>query len=204
MSIENAILGLLSWQALSGYDLKKMFEDSPTLYWSGNNNEVYRALLSLHRGELVTFEVQPQEHLPARKIYTISEKGRAALKAWVLSAPEPPERKQEFLIQLAWADSLGSGELDALLGEYEEEVQMQLLLSRARTREAAASGQVRRGEARRRFLDAALARSPREALLWGRIQDNWTAFYEQELAWVVRLRAELAAMGTGTDGAQSA
>lgn len=53
MTIEDAILGLLSWRALSGYNMKKLFEESPTLYWSGNNNEVYRALLSLHRAECV-------------------------------------------------------------------------------------------------------------------------------------------------------
>ncbi len=185
MTIEDAILGLLSWRALSGYDLKKLFEDSPSLYWSGNNNEVYRALLSLHRAGLVTFTVEPHEHLPARKIYQITAAGQDHLKAWVQSAPEPPQRKQLFLIQLAWADALSRAELDALLGQYEEEVQMQLLFSRAQARPAPQPAP------RARFLDPVLARSPREALLWERIQQNWTEFYEHELAWVHRLRADL-------------
>jgi PadR family transcriptional regulator, regulatory protein AphA len=188
MSIENAILGLLSWRPLSGYDLKKMFEDSAALYWSGNNNEIYRALVGLHRSECVTFEVQPQEHLPARKIYSITPKGREELRQWVQTAPEPPQRKQIFLIQLAWADSLSTADLDGLLAQYEEDVRLELMLNRARltspTEKTAA-------ENRARFLDAAQARSPREALLWSRIQQNWTVFYEHELAWVTGLRAEL-------------
>ena len=75
MNIENAILGLLSWKALSGYDLKKIFEDSVTLYWSGNNNEIYRSLLDLRDRGLVACEVQPQESLPARKVYSITPAG---------------------------------------------------------------------------------------------------------------------------------
>ena len=48
MSIEHAILGLLSWRPMSGYDLKKIFEEASILYWSGNNNEIYRTLVKLH------------------------------------------------------------------------------------------------------------------------------------------------------------
>jgi DNA-binding PadR family transcriptional regulator len=166
--------------------LKKLFEDSPALYWSGNNNEVYRALVSLHQAGLVSFEVQPQAHLPARKVYQATPAGRAHLRQCLLSAPEPPERKQAFLIQLAWADGLERAELDALLGQYEEEVQAQLMLHWARSRAALKA-------ARAHFLEPSQARSPREALLWARIQEHWNDFYERELAWVRDLRAELLA-----------
>ena len=44
MTLEYAILGLLSWKPFSGYDLKKIFSDSPIYYWSGNNNQIYRTL----------------------------------------------------------------------------------------------------------------------------------------------------------------
>ena len=43
MSIHHAILGLLSWKPHTGYDLKKVFEDSAFMHWSGNNNQIYRA-----------------------------------------------------------------------------------------------------------------------------------------------------------------
>ncbi len=47
MQIDYAILGLLSWKPLTGYDVKRVMQDSPFLYWSGNNNQIYKALTKL-------------------------------------------------------------------------------------------------------------------------------------------------------------
>ena len=188
MSIEHAILGLLSWRSISGYDLKKIFEEASILYWSGNNNEIYRTLVKLHEEGMVTREVQPQETLPARKVYTVTAEGRARLKSWVASTPEPPQLRHTFLIQLAWADALAPAELAALLAKYEDEVQTQWLMARAQPRPpktALVPG------ARTGFLDAQQARTPREGLLWLRIQEHEAAFYENELKWVRGLRKEL-------------
>ncbi len=191
MSIEYAILGLLSWRPLTGYDLKKVFEDSTALYWSGNNNEIYHALVRLHKEGWVTREIQPQENLPARKIYTISARGRSELNQWVRSNPEPPQLRHTFLIQLAWADDLIPRELDALLENYEEEILTQWLMCRAQARAEPEGGPPAKAP-RPAFLDAAQARTPREALLWGRIRQRWLAFYAEELTWVRALRNELA------------
>ena len=72
MSIKYAILGFLSWKSLSGYDLKKMFGNSVSFYWSGNNNQIYTTLDKLLKEKLVTMEIVPQESLPYKKIYTIT------------------------------------------------------------------------------------------------------------------------------------
>ena len=167
MTIENAILGLLSWRPLSGYDLKKIFEDSPILYWSGNNNEIYRTLVRLHQGGLVTRELQPQENLPARK------------------TPELPQLRHSLLIQLAWGDLLEKDELTSLLNAYEEEIVTQLKMTRAGANERMAVNH------RVTFLNPRHARSPREAVLWRSIQDFWIQYYETELAWIRQLRLEL-------------
>ena len=126
MTIEFAILGLLSLRALTGYDINKVFAGTAALYLSDNNNQIYRMLLKLHREQLVEQEIQVQENYPARKIYRITEKGLEELRKWAGSPAELPLLKQTILIQLAWADLLDEGELDRLLGTYEEEVQMQL------------------------------------------------------------------------------
>ncbi|MBE3143504.1 MAG: PadR family transcriptional regulator [Planctomycetes bacterium] len=119
------------WQPLSGYDLKKMFDESVALYWSGNNNEIYRTLVNLHKEGLVSREVLPQENLPARKIYSITEKGRSEMKKWVLATTDQPQVKHTLLIQLAWTDQLSAAELDELLAKYEDELMTQLFMSRA-------------------------------------------------------------------------
>ena len=144
MSIKYAILGLLSWRPLTGYDLKKLFTDSVALYWSGNNNQIYRTLVDLHEEGLVTQEIQHQENYPSRKIYSITDKGVSRLKKWVRSKPELPDLKNAFLIQLEWGDLLEPHELDALAGEYEDEVLMQLKML----------------QAKQQPLNAAVARTP--------------------------------------------
>src|SRR5512136_1648820 len=102
MDLRSAILGLLNWKPSSGYDLKRIISDSDIFYWSGNNNQIYKILLELQKEDLVTHQVQLQESLPAKKVYSITEKGLAALYQSLLAVPDPPELHKSFLIQLAW------------------------------------------------------------------------------------------------------
>jgi DNA-binding PadR family transcriptional regulator len=175
MSIKHAILGFLSWQSFSGYDLKKMFADSNILYWSGNNNQIYKTLLQLNEEGLVTQHIQYQESLPAKKIYSITPKGLQELKQWLLSTPEPSEFQKSFLIQLSWAEQLSAEELLRLLDMYEEQVHMQLLMQKEK---------IRRGE-------NSPKRSEREVFVWEMINQNSVSFYESELAWLYKLRTGL-------------
>ncbi len=179
MDIQYAILGLLSWKPFAGYDLKRYFAESAFYYWSGNNNQIYKALLNLHKQGLVSVDVQLQESLPARKVYSITAKGLEALKRWLQTTPELPELRKPFLVQLAWSDLLEHDELDALLGKYEDEVRMQLI-----TQEE----QARRG-------GQAPGRTPRESILWQAISENILSSYENELKWIRELRKNLMTPG---------
>jgi len=181
MSIKYAILGILSCQPSTGYEIKKIIEDSSVMYWSGNNNQIYKSLVQLLEDGLATHEVRHQESAPSKKIYTITPEGLAELRNWTLSAPEPPEFKKSFLTQLAWADQLSPGELDGLLKNYEEEVGSRLFMQQEKTR---------RGEA------FAPNRTAREAYLWSMIEENVESFYLSEWQWVRKLREELQTNGT--------
>lgn len=174
MTIRYAILGLLSWRSCSGYDLKRIISGSSALYWSGNNNQIYTTLVQLHKEGLVDYAVQAQESLPAKKIYSITPTGREKLHDWVLSTPEPPELRNAFLVQLSWADQLSPAELDDLLARYEQEINVQLLMQREKTRRAVSPG-----------------RTARETYLWQMIAENISGAYQNELAWVQGLRKGL-------------
>jgi len=175
MSIKCAILGILSWKPSTGYELKKMFEDSSFMHWSGNNNQIYKALLQMEEEELVSSQVVHQDGSPSKKVYTIAEDGLAELRQWLLSPPEPPEIKKTFLVQLAWSDQLSSQEISDLLSRYEDEVKMQWIMLQENKRRALHSPN----------------RSPRERFLWERISENMISTYEQELHWARETRRVL-------------
>lgn len=175
MSINYAILGMLSARSLTGYDLKKIIQDSPFMPWSGNNNQIYKALVELLEEGWVTNEVHHQDSAPSKKIYTITDAGREELKAWVLSPPELPEFRNTLLVRLAWADSLGPSELNALLAGYEQEISLKI---------AAEEENLRRGEFSPR-------RTPREAYLWDQIHGRVLEQYRSELDWIRQLREDL-------------
>lgn len=172
MSINYAILGILSCKPLTGYDLKKIIQESPFMYWSGNNNQIYKSLVELLDEGFVTSEVHHQESSPSKKVYTISKEGLAELKEWVLSSPEPPELKNTFLIQLAWADLLREDELTNLLSAYENQIKMQIILQKEKQRRGTFSP----------------ARTNREVYLWDMIHENIIQSYENELTWLEKVR----------------
>ncbi|MDF2905596.1 MAG: putative transcriptional regulator [Herbinix sp.] len=168
MSIQYAILGFLSWRPSTGYDLKKLFEESTFMYWSGNNNQIYKSLLTLQEEGLVTNETIHQEGAPSKKVYTITKAGIERLKSWVTTSPEAPEFRKPFLVQLAWSDLLTNQELSKLLSDYENEVQLQLIMHQERKRRGIPSPN----------------RTPRETLIWNMITDNLIFFYQNELEWI--------------------
>lgn len=168
MDLHTTILGLLSWKPSSGYDLKRIISNSEIFYWSGNNNQIYKSLLELQQEKLVTCQVQLQDSLPAKKIYSITEQGLANLHHSLLAAPQLPDLHKSFLIQLAWAEVLSDEEVLALLDGYAGEVSNRL----------------------RMYLEQATRpnqgpdRSRREQYLWRRMTDNLVATYQAELDWV--------------------
>jgi hypothetical protein len=74
------------------------------------------------------------------------------------------------------------------LAKYEEEMQAQvsMLQIMAKKNDIVPSGKIRDS-----YINPALARTPREAIIWNMIQENWISFYQNELKWVRELRIAL-------------
>ncbi|MFL0197830.1 DUF4180 domain-containing protein [Clostridium sp. WILCCON 0269] len=174
MSINYAILGILSYKSMAGYDLKKIIQDSAFMHWSGNNNQIYKSLIELRDKGMVTNVVKHQESSPTKKIYQITSEGLAALKEWVLSLAEPSEIKKPFLVHLAWSKQLNTSELNMMIDEYENQVKMQLLME-----------QSKQGT---NFLPD---RTALETTIWSFIKDNIRRTYKNELVWIQDLRGAI-------------
>jgi len=175
MALDYAILGFLSWNPMTGYDLKKRFTDTLFIPWSGNNNQIYRTLIRLNTEGLVTTRVEQPESGPARKIYTITGTGLTALKTWLLSTPELPADRNTFLIQLAWTERLETTHLLDMLKEYAGEAAIKVTM-------------LKEQQKRRTVWPG---RSPREELIWDRIAENRIGSLETERKWAEDLYGEL-------------
>lgn len=175
MEIKYAILGFLSWNSFSGYELKKIFMDSPYFYWSGSNNQIYQTLVQFHKDGLVDVEVTQDLPHPPKKTYTITTHGMDELKRWLSLPPELPQIRNSFLAQLAWADILDDKAVNTLLDGYHHEIEMQI----AMLKEKEQRGVVKPN------------RTKREELLWDMISNNVIQSYEHELNWIISLITKL-------------
>src|SRR5439155_20459473 len=96
------LLGLLDAEPRYGYELKAVFEQLLGGTWPLNIGQVYTTLSRLERDGLVECHLVPQELLPDRKVYALTDAGRAELTAWA-EQPDtgPVSLRDEFLLKIA-------------------------------------------------------------------------------------------------------
>jgi PadR family transcriptional regulator, regulatory protein AphA len=95
-----AILGLLADEDLTGYDIKKLVEERLSHFWSESFGHIYPMLRRLRERGLVEQSVERQEGRPDRKVYSITEDGRAALESWFAEPPAPQRPRNEVLLRI--------------------------------------------------------------------------------------------------------
>ena len=114
MSLEYAILGFLNYRPLSGYDLKKVFDNSVRHFWSADQSQIYRTLAKLAEQGCVEQETFRSLDRPDRKEYRITPAGREALRAWMLTPLPSQEVRIAALIQVFFAGQLADEQAIAL------------------------------------------------------------------------------------------
>lgn len=126
MPLEHAILAFLDFQPLSGYDLKKYFDQSITHFWSATQSHIYKSLEGSENKGWVEAKIIPQEGRPNRKEYYLTESGRAELHRW-LTTPIPLEPlRQACIIQVFLAHLLSNHEIAAIFENRNQPVEKRL------------------------------------------------------------------------------
>jgi DNA-binding PadR family transcriptional regulator len=125
--LKYALLGLLAQEPRHGYDLKSTFEVMLGGTWPLNIGQVYTTLSRLERDGLVESQVVPQDLLPDRKVYSLTQAGREHLRRWLAEPTEGTVRlKDEFFIKLLIHHILSSDETHALIWK-QRQIYMQRL-----------------------------------------------------------------------------
>ena len=170
MEINDVILGFLDWKPMTGYELKRLFAEYAFIPWSGNNNQIYKALIQLEKEQLVSKTIINQENLPAQKRYSITRAGREQLQFAVIQPPETGGlvMRNNFLLQMAWTNCLNPSEISHLATLYQKQIEAEL-------KSCQDSVQKRTAQIRR---------NPREAFIWGMIDRNRIVHLQSELNWI--------------------
>ena len=114
MALSHAILVSLLDRPQSGYDLAKRFDQTVGYFWKASHQQIYQELHKLEQADWVRAEKVEQSERPNRILYELTERGRAALDAWVDEPTEPPTYKEELLVKLF---ALGDVDGETLLAE---------------------------------------------------------------------------------------
>jgi len=117
MSLRHAILGFLSVRPMSGYDLKRTFDQSVRHFWSADQAAIYRMLSDLEAAGLVAHERIAQETRPDRKLFHATASGLSALDEWLTAAAPAVPRREPLLVKLFFSGRLTEGEMQGLLRE---------------------------------------------------------------------------------------
>ena len=113
MSLSYAVLGLLNYSPMTGYDLKKIFDDSINFFWSAQTSQIYRELKTWEKKGCIVSSVQPSEKGPEKRIYRITEQGINRLNNWLSDMPDDvdEDNRNAFLLRVFLLSQLGVEEL---------------------------------------------------------------------------------------------
>ncbi len=114
----HAILGLLSIAPMSGYDLHQAVDRSIRHMWPISKSQVYAELARLEPLGLIAGTDVPQERLPDKRVFHLTEAGEEALDEWLLDGDvEPAQFRLPFLLRTLFGHRVGPERTAALLDE---------------------------------------------------------------------------------------
>lgn len=122
-TLQYMILGLLTRQPMTGYDIKQTFDKEKAEFWTAPFSQIYPELNRMLKANLISLlETDPRNS--RRKTYQLTNQGQSFFKDWLIS-PLSPENttlnNDNFILRLHF------------LGSEQKEVLNQLLELRIKT-----------------------------------------------------------------------
>lgn len=99
------ILGMVSREARSGYEIKAAVDGTTRFFWAASYGQIYPQLKKLSEAGLVEGTDASQGDRK-RTRYAITAAGEEALKEWLREPPESSEMREEGLLKLFFSELL--------------------------------------------------------------------------------------------------
>lgn len=112
MALRNAVMAALLEGEASGYDLAKAFDATVANFWMSTPQQLYRELERMEAEGLVTARVVEQERRPNKRLFSLTEAGRKAVRAYTTEPlGKPAVIRDELLVKVQCLDA---GDMEAV------------------------------------------------------------------------------------------
>lgn len=119
MNVRTLCLSILFEEEATGYEIRRLCVEGECAYFvEASFGSIYPALAKLEDEGLVTSRTQPQEGKPAKKVYSITEAGRAAFARELAEPLDDDTFRSPFLLFARFAHILPRELVEARANEY--------------------------------------------------------------------------------------
>src|ERR1700710_1115318 len=101
------ILGMISREPRSGYEIKALVDDTTRFFWTASYGQIYPELKRLSEAGVGGGSDAPRGERK-RTVYAITDDGERELKGWLREPPQTVEMREEGLLKLFFAGVLPS------------------------------------------------------------------------------------------------
>lgn len=95
------LLGSLYYEPKHGYDIRKFLKDEMDSTWQVSTSQLYALLKRMEKDGLLISEVEYQNALPSKRIFSISDQGRDLFLEWMINPTEHVrDLRAEFMAKI--------------------------------------------------------------------------------------------------------
>src|ERR1700710_583796 len=95
-----ALLGMLSVEPMSGYQIRQEIADSIAYFWTESYGQIYPALKRLAARKLIAPARLDTVKSGKGRIFSLTGQGKTALTEWLAQEPEPQPPRNQLLLKL--------------------------------------------------------------------------------------------------------
>lgn len=125
MPLKHAILGLLNYSDMTGYDIDRYFKSSIAFFWHVQTSQVYKELNVLTAKNWLDSDIVYQSDKPNKKVFHITEEGKLELHRWLADADltDIMKYKNPLLVKVFFSSEVDIDQTMRLLQKYIGECQ---------------------------------------------------------------------------------
>ncbi|MGW8554494.1 PadR family transcriptional regulator [Streptomyces tubercidicus] len=120
MALRNAAMAALLEGEASGYDLAKGFDASVANFWMATPQQLYRELERMEADGLISARIVEQERRPNKRLFSLTEAGLAAVRAYTAEPPKPTAVRDELMVKVQCVDAGDIGAVRSMIAERAE------------------------------------------------------------------------------------